>query len=92
MKYYSQGSGRNPDNRRFIEVKSTTYYKLRFYWSRNERKVASIKKNKYWIYCYTNVDLNANNASGPIKINNPITKIGALNLVTEPMDILYYAK
>jgi len=65
------GKGKFPESKRYIEVKGTQANNIQFIWSRNERKVAERLKNKYWLYCYTEVDINRKTAVGPYKINNP---------------------
>ena len=46
-----------------------------FIWSRNERQVAEKQKSNYWIYCFTEVDVNRKIARGPYRIRNPIAYI-----------------
>ena len=41
---------------RFIEVKSTTGTTPKFFWSRNEIKVARKRGDRYWIYLWTGVE------------------------------------
>lgn len=56
---------------RFIEVKATTGNEIRFYWTVNERRVAKIKKNQYWIYMITNFKESNPQESSTIIIQNP---------------------
>ena len=59
----------------FIEVKGTQASTVEFYWSRNEKSVAREKRKQYWIYCYTEIDLDARSGSGPLKIEDPARTI-----------------
>lgn len=56
---------------RFIEVKATSTNDIRFYWTANERRVANIKANEYWIYLLISVNHEEESFIGPIMINNP---------------------
>jgi len=56
---------------RFIEVKTTTQKAIRFFWTVNERKIASKLKNQYWIYVLTAFKEKNPSASLPITIQDP---------------------
>lgn len=60
---------------RFIEVKATRGYQLRFYWTRNEKDVASKKKKQYWIYAMVEFKEDKPNECLPIVIQDPNRKI-----------------
>ncbi|MGC2236778.1 MAG: DUF3883 domain-containing protein [Pyrinomonadaceae bacterium] len=60
---------------RFIEVKATTSDEIRFYWSHNEIKVASVKKDKYWIYMMKGFREDKPSETYPIMIQNPESAI-----------------
>lgn len=70
-----QGTGKHPDNEIFIEVKGTRKSEVQFIWSRNERRVARKMRRKYWIYCFTRIDLQSESARGPHRINDPIVRL-----------------
>jgi len=82
-----RGTGKDPSANVFIEVKGTKNSNLRFIWSYNERSVAEIEKDRYWIYGYTNVDLVAKFADGPIVIKNPCTNLVKLGYTSIPLDV-----
>lgn len=81
------GQGKNPDSNIFIEVKGTRNDEFTFIWSRNERKVATKEKSRYWIYGYTNVDINNKSASGLIKIRNPLSRLPKLGYTSIPLSV-----
>ena len=83
-----QGIGKNPDAPIYIEVKSTTEPIVQFIWSYNEQNVARNLGGRYWIYCFTLVDLENESAQGPFKIKNPIKKISSPDYLIEARDIL----
>jgi len=56
---------------RFIEVKATTSDQIRFYWTQNEKRVAGIKKNSYWIYIIREFKEDKTKEILPIMIQNP---------------------
>ena len=56
---------------RFIEVKTTTQKDIRFFWTVNERKIATKLKTQYWIYVLTAFKENNPSASLPITIQDP---------------------
>lgn len=60
---------------RFIEVKATTGYQLRFYWTRNEKEVASKKKKQYWIYAMVEFKEDRPNECLPVLIQDPARNI-----------------
>jgi hypothetical protein len=62
---------------RFIEVKSFKCIP-QFFWTKNEREVASIKGNNYFIYL-VDVDMILNEKYEPIIIQNPHTKLSEGN-------------
>lgn len=80
-------SGNNPENPIYIEVKGTRGKNVKFIWSRNERQVAEKQKLKYWIYCFTEVDVNRNIAMGPYRIRNPIAQIKPPRFKLEAIDL-----
>lgn len=59
---------------RFIEVKSYKGDIPYFFWSRNEVKVAKLKKDKYFLYLIDRERMN-NNDYEPLIIQNPYTRI-----------------
>lgn len=69
------GSGGASSTDVFIEVKGTQAPAVEFYWSRNEKSVATEKGGEYWIYCYTDVDLDARTGNGPFKIGDPARSV-----------------
>lgn len=85
------GGGRDPAEKIHIEVKGTRGEEIGFVWTRNERYMANNLRKAYWIYVYTNVDISAPSASGPVCINDPIQALGRLGFVQEPLDV-YVAK
>lgn len=56
---------------RFIEVKATTGNEIRFYWTINERNVAKVIKDNYWIYVLVGFREDDPHRCIPIKIQNP---------------------
>lgn len=60
---------------RFIEVKTTTGFEIRFYWTRNEIEVAKTKKKQYWIYAMVEFRENRPSDCFPIMIRNPEKEI-----------------
>lgn len=85
------GAGRDPTQKMHIEVKGTRSQEIGFVWTRNERYVANSLRKAYWIYVYTNVDISAPSANGPVCINDPIQALGRLGYFQEPLDV-YVAK
>jgi hypothetical protein len=75
-----------PNKHIFIEVKSTVKEDFGFYWSFNEMNVAKIEADNYWIYGYTNVDIQNKYADGPIRIQNPLINLSGLGYLTTPLD------
>ena len=59
---------------RFIEVKSYSGERTYFYWSKNEIKVAGIKKSDYFVYL-VNRDKIGSIGYEPIMISDPIKNI-----------------
>ncbi len=82
------GTKEDPSSNLLIEVKGTRREDLRFVWSQNERRVADKEKERYYIYGYTNVDLESGQAFGPIKIQNPAYTLGDLGYSMFPLDVL----
>lgn len=82
-----RGTGSQPDSQIFIEVKGTRKLDASFVWSRNERAVAELKRNAYWLYVYTAVDVSARTATGPVRIDNPIARLESLGFSMQPMDV-----
>lgn len=79
------GINPNPNENIFIEVKGTRAMNLKFIWSFNEMNVAKEKKEHYWIYGYTEVNLNDKSAKGPITIQNPTLNLELLGYDSVPM-------
>lgn len=82
-----RGTGKRPEDRIYIEVKGTKKPNINFIWSRNERRVASLKKKKYWIYVFMNVDTQKETAQGPIRINNPESTLHKKGYEVEALDV-----
>lgn len=82
-----KGTGKDPGANVLIEVKGTKESNLRFIWSYNERSVAEVEKNRYWIYGYTNVDLVTKRADGPNVIKNPCYNLLKLGYTILPLDV-----
>jgi hypothetical protein len=66
------------DYDRFIEVKASIEPSLRFFWSANERRVAEVKGDRYWIYFVGEFRPNARNEITPILIQNPASRLRGL--------------
>jgi len=81
-----EGTKIEPNSNIFIEVKGTRKSSFRFIWSSNEMNVANKEKDCYWIYGYTNVDIENERADGPIKIKNPVSNLAKLGYITLPLD------
>jgi hypothetical protein len=64
---------------RFIEVKSSQEFTLRFYWSVNERRVAEEKGDRYWIYFVGGFKHNKSEHITPIMIQNPANRLPQLS-------------
>ena len=57
---------------RFIEVKGSTGNILDFHWSLNEIKIAEERKEEYWIYFVSNIDVKSRSSPNePLMIPNP---------------------
>lgn len=82
-----KGDGKDPGSNILIEVKGTKESNLRFIWSYNERIVADMEKERYWIYGYTNVNLTTESADGPIVIKNPDSNLTKLGYTSVPLDV-----
>jgi len=82
-----RGYGHYPEARIYIEVKGTRDPWLQFMWSFNERKVAQEHRTRYWIYCFTDIDLDERSGKGPYRINNPVKKITSPEYRVEARDI-----
>lgn len=82
-----RGTVQRPEDRIYIEVKGTKKPNINFIWSRNERRIASLKKKKYWIYVFTNVDTQKETAQGPIRINNPESTLQKKGYEVEALDV-----
>jgi len=82
-----RGTGRNPENRIYIEVKGTKKPHVDFIWSRNERRIAGQRKRQYWLYIYTHVDTQRETGNGPFRINNPSLALSKGDYIIEPIDI-----
>jgi hypothetical protein len=80
-------TGVDPESPIYIEVKGTCDTIMKFIWSRNERRVASKMKANYWIYCYTEVNVDQHTAKGPYRIRNPINNLKAPKYQVEAIDL-----
>ena len=60
----------------YIEVKSSTSTRVRFFWSVAERRVAEDKGNAYWIYFVPRAHEITNSIPGLLMINNPVPRVG----------------
>jgi len=81
-----QGSGSQPSENIYVEVKCTRKEEFSFYWSYNEMNIAKKEAANYWIYGYTKADIANECADGPIRINNPISSLAELGYNTLPLD------
>ena len=82
-----EGSANHPEEEIFIEVKGTRMPDVCFVWTRNERAVAEIKRKSYWLYVYTNVNLETRFARGPVRISDPVYRLVKLGYVQDPVDV-----
>lgn len=82
-----RGTRTDPETNIFIEVKGTRSSDIRFIWSPNERRVAEQATERYWIYVYTNVDLEEQRADGPVTIQNPFNSLAELGYSVTPLDV-----
>ena len=80
-------TGRNPESPIHIEVKGTRNTQVRFIWTRNERRVAESKRADYWIYSFTEVDVERRVATGPHRIRDPIRRLRLPTYNVEPVDL-----
>jgi hypothetical protein len=60
---------------RLIEVKASHASELKFYWSSNEKFIASQNPNKYWIYFLADFDNDDYSEVKPLMIKNPFNAI-----------------
>jgi len=81
------GFGSTPEAPIYIEVKSTVEEYVQFTWSHNEQRVGERLGSKYWIYCFTKIDLDNSCGKGPHKINNPVKKVVSPDYHIETRDI-----
>lgn len=82
-----KGTGDQPEQPIYIEVKGTRRPEVSFLWTRNERSVASQIRKGYWIYVFTNIDLAAGSCDGPVRINNPWRRLNKLGYKVEALDV-----
>lgn len=82
-----RGTGKKPDSRIFIEVKGTMKDQIDFIWSRNERFIAHQQRKNYWIYAFTNVEIEKDSAVGPVRINDPIANLELLGFSLESLAV-----
>ncbi len=82
-----RGTGKTSDSPIFIEVKGTRKHEVDFIWSRNERRVAKQKLRSYWIYAFTNVEVDGESAKGPTRINDPIVNLTLRGFIVEPLNV-----
>ncbi|MBM9590154.1 DUF3883 domain-containing protein [Leptospira sp. 201903075] len=88
------GNSENIIPDRFIEVKATKSDKFRFYWSVNEMKVATQKRDSYFLYLIKNFNENKISVISPLILQNPINifekfpevKIEATTFLVENID------
>jgi len=66
---------------RFIEVKAVSEKNFYFYWSKNEIDIASIRKDRYYLYLLPVVDKNIFNLKKILIIKNPYKEIFMKNPV-----------
>ena len=86
------GRGKDFINPIYIEVKGTEKNYVFFYWTKNEQTVATMKKENYYLYIYTNVDRDRNQAKGPIIICDPINYLDKTGYIIEPQDLIVKEK
>lgn len=60
---------------RFIEVKATSSSRIRFYWTKREREVATKLNVKYWLYIFTDCHLDKPYWGIPKMFQNPIKTV-----------------
>ena len=60
---------------RFIEVKATSSSRIRFYWTKREREVATKLKEKYWLYVFTDCHIDTPYQGVPKIFQNPIITV-----------------
>jgi hypothetical protein len=82
-----KGTGKQPEQPIYIEVKGTRKSEVSFIWTRNERSVASQKRKDYWIYVFTNVDMSKRSCDGPVRINDPWRRLSDLAYKVEALDV-----
>lgn len=82
-----KGTGRQPEQPIYIEVKGTRRPEVSFIWTRNEQSVASQKLKDYWIYVFTDVDLANKSCAGPVRINDPWRRLSSLGYKVEALDV-----
>jgi hypothetical protein len=82
-----RGTGKTPGSPIFIEVKGTGKQEVEFIWTRNERFRAEKTRKSYWIYVFTNVEIDLESAAGPIRINDPIINLKRKRYCVEPLDV-----
>lgn len=82
-----KGTGKQPEQPIYIEVKGTRRLEVSFIWTRNERTVASQKLKDYWIYVFTNVDMSNRSCDGPVRINDPWRRLSHLGYKVEALDV-----
>lgn len=82
-----KGTGRQPEQPIYIEVKGTRRPEVSFIWTRNEQSVASQKRKDYWIYVFTNVDMSNRSCAGPVRINDPCRRLSDLGYKVEATDV-----
>jgi hypothetical protein len=82
-----RGVGRNPEKPIYIEVKGTKKAEVDFIWTWNERRVAAMAGKGYWLYVYTDVDVEKKTVRGPTRINHPMSALKARGFEMQPLDI-----
>ncbi len=86
------GTGQNFIKPIFIEVKGTEKDYVFFYWTKNEQSVSIKKKDDYYLYIYTNVDIKLRQAIGPKIICDPINCLHKTGYIIEAQDLIVKEK
>ena len=83
----SKGTGKNPEQPIYIEVKGTLRNEVGFIWTRNEWNVAQERRTAYWIYVFTHIDLATCSARGLVQINDPCKRLVELGYQVEALNV-----
>lgn len=76
------------DYDRFIEVKTSTDFTIRFNWSRNEFEAAETLADRYWIYYCKVLNPQKPQLSHIVMIQNPAKKLKDWGFIIEPSEYL----